>query len=75
MKILFLRSGQSNDDSYMIRAQKEGFEYFSFSPITKTELSDDRLVDQLNQLDKFNGIIFTSVSTGSVSLKTLKNFF
>ena len=76
MRILFLRSGTSDvDDPYIARARTEGFEAFSFSPIKKSELPQDRLLDHFSQLDRFDGIIMTSVATGLVSfLRTFTDF-
>lgn len=64
MRILFLRKATCDvDDPYIARARSEGFEGYSFSPIKISELPHQNLLDQLSQLDKFDGIIITSVST------------
>ena len=76
-RILFLRSQTPEGgraDTYAQAARASDLEPFSFSPISKTELPLEELVEQLEQLESFDGVIMTSVSTGPSVLTRLINW-
>ena len=69
MRILFLRSG--NSTFYHDRAKELGHVAHTFAPILKRRLPVGQLEEALKDFENYDGLIMTSVETGTLANKKL----